>query len=109
MTPELKAKTSQPGTTLQTGHLSARVEPVYPQDAERQGIAGTVKLRILIGRDGTVQSVQVVNGPAGLAPASVNAISQWRYQPTLVGGQPVETEQDITVVFSLSNPVAPSR
>jgi TonB family protein len=74
---------------------------VYPEDAERQGIEGTVKLRVLITRDGAVQSVQVVSGPSLLAGAAVNAVRQWRYQPTLLGDQPVEIAQDITVVFRI--------
>jgi TonB family protein len=101
ITPELKEAAARSGATLQIGEPVSRVEPVYPEDAERQGIEGTVKLRVLITRDGAVQSVQVVSGPSLLAGAAVNAVRQWRYQPTLLGDQPVEIAQDITVVFRI--------
>jgi hypothetical protein len=55
-----------------------------------------------------VQTVTLVNGPAMLAAPAINAILEWRYKPTLFGGQAIETEEDITVVFRLQNPPANS-
>ena len=100
--PELKSQTSRLGTSLQIGQLVSRVDPVYPEDAERQRIEGTVKLHVIIDREGTVQSVQVINGPSSLAPAATSALRQWRYKQTLFGGQPIEAEEDVTVVFRMT-------
>ena len=36
-----------------------------------------------------------------LARAAVEAVSEWRYVPTLLNGNPVETEIFITVSFHL--------
>lgn len=99
--PELKSQASKLGTSLQIGQVVSRVDPVYPEDAERQRIEGTVKLHVIIGREGDVQDVTVINGPAAFALAATNALRQWRYKQTLFGGQPIEAEEDVTVVFRM--------
>ena len=76
---------------------------MYPEDARKQLVEGTVKLHAIIGRDGAVQSVGLISGPALLVPSAMNAVQQWRFKQSLLGGQPIETEEDITVVFRLTN------
>ena len=93
-------------SNYQLGHLLSRVEPVYPEDAKQQGIQGTVKLHAVIGRHGSVETLQSVNGPPLLVAAAMNAVRQWRFSETLLAGQTVETEEDIDVIFRLSNPGA---
>ena len=92
------------GRSLQIGRAISRVEPVYPEDAKRQGIEGTVKLHVVVSGDGSVESVELTSGPALLAKAATSAIREWRYGQTLLGGQPVETEQDVVVKFRLAGP-----
>jgi TonB family protein len=99
--PELKSQISRQGASLQIGPLVSRVEPVYPEDAEQQRIEGVVKLHIIIGRDGNVQDVDQMSGPPLLVSAAANAIRQWRYKPTSLGGEPVEAGESITVTFRL--------
>jgi len=89
------------GKSLQIGRVVSRVEPIYPEDAKRQGIEGTVKLHIVVGRDGNVLSAAPTSGPALLTNAATSAIREWRYAQTLLGGQPVETEQDVVIKFRL--------
>ncbi len=105
---ELKAQSSKIGTSLQIGQPISRVTPAYPEDIRRQRIEGTVKLHAIVGKDGAVQKVTLVSGPAILAAPAINAILEWRYKPTLFGGQAIETEEDITVIFRLQNPPASS-
>jgi TonB family protein len=100
--PEVKAQATKEGASLQIGQLTARVEPLYPEDAQQRRVEGTVKLHAVIGRDGAVQNIEVIGGPPLLVPAAVNAVRQWRYTQTLLGGQPVEAEQNITIVFRLT-------
>lgn len=107
--PELKSQTSRLGTSLQIGQLISRVEPVYPDELRRQGIEGTVKLHATVGRDGAVQSVGLLSGPPSLSALAIDAIRRWQFKQTLLGGQPIETEEDITVVFRLANPVIRSQ
>jgi TonB family protein len=102
--PEISSQKLTQGRTLQIGHVVSRVEPVYPEDAKHQGVEGTVKVHVIVGRDGAVQSVEPTGGPALLAKAATSAVREWRYAQTLLGGQPVETEQDIVVKFRLVSP-----
>lgn len=99
--PEMKSQVSKQGASLQLGQLISRVEPVYPEDAERQRIEGVVKLHVIIDRDGNIQNVDQMTGPPLLEAAAANAVRQWKYRPTSLGGQPVEAGVDVTVVFRL--------
>ena len=107
--PNGSSKKQRQGTSLQLGHLLSRVEPIYPEDAKQQGIQGTVKLHAIIDRHGSVENLQSVNGPPILVAAAMNAVRQWRFTETLLAGQSVETEEDIDIVFRLSNPAAPRK
>jgi TonB family protein len=91
---------------LRIGQVVSRIDPIYPEDAERQRIEGTVKLHAIIGTDGSVKGLEAMSGPPLLVPAAVGAVRQWHYQPTLLSYQPIETAQDITIVFRLSRNAA---
>jgi TonB family protein len=77
------------------------VLPVYPDAAKQAGVEGPVRLKAVIGKDGTVQSLRVRSGDAALVDAAVEAVRQWRYQPTLVDGKPVSVITTVTVDFRL--------
>jgi TonB family protein len=78
------------------------VEPVYPMLAEQSNVQGSVVLRARVGKDGTVESVQVVSGPEILANAAVEAVKQWRFKPRPDAGQGMSSESRITVNFNIS-------
>ncbi len=99
-------KKSRQGKSLQMGRLLTRAEPVYPEEAKQQGVEGAVKVHAIFNREGTVHSLISVSGPPLLVPAAMNAVRQWRYSQTILGGQAMETEQDVTVVFRLSNGIS---
>ncbi len=65
------------------------VNPVYPAEAKQSRIQGTVRLEVLIDKDGHVVDVTVSSGPAELTPAAINAVSQWVYKQTLLNGKPL--------------------
>lgn len=98
---ELRSESSASAETLQIGQSISRTDPVYPEDAERQHIEGTVKLRAFVGKDGAVENVEVMSGPPQLASNAVDAVRQWRYKQTLLGNRPIEVAQDVTIVFRL--------
>ena len=83
------------------GKLLAHSEPFYPAEARKRGIEGSVELRARVGRTGEVIGVTPVSGPWMLFPAAVNAVREWRYEPTFVNGDPAETLADVTIVFRL--------
>lgn len=84
---------------LDEGQLLNRVEPVYPHIAAISGIQGQVKLHAIIGRDGRIQSLNLVSGHPLLAHAALEAVEQWRYRPYVLNGERVEVETFITVNF----------
>jgi protein TonB len=75
--------------------------PLYPAIAKAAHIQGTVVLRALISKDGAIENVQVVSGPAMLQGSAVEAVRGWRYRPYLLNGEPVDVETTIDVVFRL--------
>jgi len=83
------------------------VDPVYPLLAQQTNVQGSVVLSARVGKDGSVESVQVVSGPEILANAAVEAIKQWRFKPRNEAGQSVPAETRITVNFNISTPGQP--
>jgi len=78
------------------------VKPGYPLLARQMKVQGSVILRALISKEGTIQDLHVVSGPAILASAAQDAVRQWRFKPHYVGSEAVETQADITVNFTIS-------
>ena len=78
-----------------------RVNPIYPEEARAAGIEGVVILEILIAEDGTVTVTDVLRSVPELDEAAIDAVSQWVYEPTLLNGEPVELEVNVTVNFTL--------
>lgn len=84
------------------GLLIHKVMPVYPEAARTARIQGVVVLHAQISKDGKIEHLQVVSGPAMLQPAAIHAVRQWRYKPYVLNGQPVEVDTVISVNFKLS-------
>jgi TonB family protein len=97
------SKKSRQGKSLQMGHLVRRIDPVYPEEAKQQGVEGAVKIHVVLSREGAVKSLTSMSGPPLLAPAAMSAVRQCRFSPTLLAGQAMETEEDVTVLFRLSS------
>jgi TonB family protein len=82
--------------------LVHQTNPEYPEDAQSRGVQGAVVLRAVISVDGTPLSLTSLTSPdPQLTEAAINAVKQWRYQPSLLNGEPVETATTITVNFQL--------
>ncbi len=79
--------------------ISSRA-PVYPPEALKENVTGTVVLNAFIARDGTVKRIDVVRGPSVFIKSAMSAVSWRRYRPYLVGGKPVEVETPITVSYA---------
>ena len=82
--------------------LVKKVQPEYSAEAREKRIEGTVKLQVIVGKDGSVTVQNVVEGDPLLSPAAIEAVRQWRYEPWQLNGQPVEMQTTIDVVFSLT-------
>lgn len=81
--------------------LIQRVLPAYPAIARAMRLSGVVQLRAIISTDGHIRRIEVETGSPILARAAIEAVSQWRYRPTLLSGSAAEVETVITVKFIL--------
>ena len=75
--------------------------PKYPRAAKTAHIEGTVVLKAIIKKDGTIGDLQFVSGPPELVKAAVDAVKKWRYKPRMLNGEPSEATTTISVVFTL--------
>jgi len=78
-------------------------KPVYPKRMVEAGLEGTVSVEAVIGLDGRVARARATTGQAHpeLAQAAVDAVRQWRFEPTLLNGAPIEVVMTVSVDFSL--------
>ena len=93
--------TLKPSDRFNPCHLTYRVEPTYPPEAQRKRIEGVVKIHLVIAADGSVQSEQLISGPGPLVSAALDAAKYWRYFPALLNGQAIPTETDVAITFRL--------
>jgi len=93
------------GGMVQPANLISKVNPAYPADARAEGIEGTVLLRAVISKDGSL--LHVIRVSSGVDPrlvsAAMAAVPLWRYQPALLNGEPVEVLTTIDVTFRLND------
>jgi protein TonB len=101
--PKEAPKRIRVGGNVQQARLINRPQPVYPPLARQARIQGTVRLQAIIAKDGTISQLEVVSGHPLLVQAALDGVRQWRYQPTLLNGDPVEVSTTIDVVFTLSS------
>jgi len=88
-----------PGGPVAEEHCSeepSKPEPVYKTEIEytaaarAEGIEGKLKLRVVVGADGGVASVEVLSGVSPeLDAAAIAAVKHWRFKPAMACGKPV--------------------
>ncbi len=91
------------GGVVEAAKLIHGPKPEYPPLARMVRAEGTVYLQAVIARDGTIQELKVLAGHPLLVKAAMDVVKQWRYQPTLLNGEPVEVLTEISVTFKLSD------
>jgi protein TonB len=84
------------------GNVIYRVQPAYPPIARLARVQGTVELRAIISKAGTIENLIAVSGHPMLVKSAIEAVRQWRYRPYLLNNEPLEVETEITVNFVLS-------
>jgi TonB family protein len=90
------------GGAIRQPHQVSNVAPVYPPAAEAANVQGVVILELVTGTDGTVIQATVLRSIPLLDQAALDAVTQWRYEPTLLNGAPVEVIMVVTVNFTLA-------
>jgi TonB family protein len=82
--------------------LITKVDPIYPEEARKQGISGVVILSVRSDEEGNIVGVKIVKSPHELlSKASVEAVKQWKYEPMLIKGKPTPIIFTVTVTFKL--------
>jgi periplasmic protein TonB len=91
------------GGKVQAPSLVRQVQPIYPIIAKEARISGEVEIDSVIDEHGNVTQAKVVSGNPLLVTAALNAVEQWKYQPTLLNGQPIAVDMIVTVTFTLES------
>jgi protein TonB len=105
--PPSSARSSKPRRVRAGGQVDPaqaifQPEPEYPPLARMARIEGTVRLEAVIAADGTIRDLKILSGHPLLVKAALDAVARWRYQPTLLNGEPVEVLTEIEVHFRLA-------
>ncbi|MEJ2246526.1 MAG: energy transducer TonB [Acidobacteriota bacterium] len=88
--------------------LLRKVDPEYPELAIRARVEGEVVLKISVNEKGDVSNAEVISGHQLLRQAAVDAVKQWRYEPTVLNGTSIPVSATIRINFVLpENAVTP--
>jgi TonB family protein len=89
----------QPGD-LSTPYVVRKVDPTYEAGAQREHIEGVILLAAVVQIDGSISNVRVVRGlDSRLDLSAISAFTQWKFQPALRNGHPVELEVIVRIPF----------
>ena len=90
------------GGNVEAARLIDSPPPVYPESARAAGLQGDVQILAEISPEGVPVDLKVINSPGDdLSKAALGAVNHWRYQPTLLNGEPVAVVTMISVAFHL--------
>lgn len=104
--PSENSRSVKVASGIMAGQVIYRKNPVYPADAKKNKntLDGPVVLRAIIGKDGTVQDIQILKS---LRPdydqSALDAVKDWRYKPYLLNGEPTAVETTITVNYYIKS------
>ena len=91
-----------PGTGVEPPSLLHEVKADYTDDARRRAIEGSVRLEIVVRRDGKVGDIKVLETlGGGLERKAIDAVRQWRFAPAKRLGAAVDVVVDVSVDFKL--------
>lgn len=81
--------------------LIKKVEPVYPEEARKNGVQGVVILEAKIDERGGVVDAMILRSVPQLDQAAIDAVKQWVYEPPVFEGKVMKMLITITVRFQL--------
>ncbi|MCJ7582423.1 MAG: energy transducer TonB, partial [Candidatus Aminicenantes bacterium] len=97
-----RGKEPEENTPLSNPKIIHQVDPVYPERAQRARIEGIVMMRVKTDNEGNVSSITVLRSDSSiLNQAAIDAVEQWKYQPTFRDGIPVPIVTIVSVKFRL--------
>lgn len=89
------------GGNVMAARIIYEPKPEYPAEARQARLQGTVLIHAVIGKDGSLEDLQLLQGQCWLAQAAIKSVRQWRYTPYLLNGQPVEVDTTIQAIFNM--------
>ncbi|HET9802988.1 MAG TPA: TonB family protein [Candidatus Acidoferrum sp.] len=89
------------GGRIKPPRILSRINPNYPPLARQTRIQGDVVLDAVIDTEGNVVQLQVVSGHALLIQAALEAVKQWKYEPTYLNEQAIPVQLIVNVTFRL--------
>jgi protein TonB len=96
-----------PPSLIQGGDIGAQMmsgrPPRYPIESRRKREQGTVVLQLILGINGTVETIMVSqsSGFSRLDNAARDAVKHWRWKPMLRDGQPIRVQGLVEIPFVL--------
>ena len=89
------------------GHIRApkgiyQPAPMYPVIARQARISGVVVVDAILDEQGNVMEMKVISGPPLLYQAAMDALKQWKYEPTYLNDTPISVQMIVNVTFQLS-------
>jgi TonB family protein len=101
--PELPEKLFHVGGGVSAPHVISRVDPKYSELARTARIEGVSVLNLVVDKDGFPRNVCVLR-PLNddLDQNAARAVSQWRFSPSMLDGQPVSVLISVEVAFHLT-------
>lgn len=77
-------------------------DPNYTEEARKAKTQGTCELWLIVDSSGHPRDIRVIRGLGfGLDAKAVEAVRQWRFQPALKDGRPVDVQISVQVDFHL--------
>lgn len=90
---------------------NSTINPQYPASAIKNHEHGLVMLKVLVGKDGKPQTIDVAppsDASPDLVKAARDAASQWHFTPKLDNGKPVAAYTLVPVQFAMTiQPASP--
>ncbi|HKR93809.1 MAG TPA: TonB family protein [Candidatus Angelobacter sp.] len=92
--------TSTPSAAIQQSQLEPlkliKTVPLsYPPIAKSRHISGTVVVEVKVGKDGKVSNPKFISGPPIFKDAAFSAVTQYRFKPATLNGEPIEQTTQI--------------
>ncbi len=93
------------GSPVAVGSLATKakqkISPTYPSIAKAARVTGVVTVYLIVNEKGEVETVQKLEGPPQLQQAAADAARRWRFNPTVIDGQPVRVTGYLSFNFAL--------
>jgi protein TonB len=76
-----------------------KVQPEYPVLARQLKLSGTVEMDVLIGENGSVETVTPISGNPVLTKPAADALKKWKFKPFATDGTPVKAQAALKINF----------